>query len=276
MAESEAPKQESEAPKQRGTTVPTRWLRVAAVVVVAAAAAVVAVVVSHGSAAAAPAPGCRGGTPTLTEQGQASASGTPSTLDFDADIAVNATSAAAALSQDDTVTAAVVSALESNGVAKKDIATTNLSVNPNYSYFHGQSVISGYGVDNSLSVTIRHLLTAGNIIDAAASAGGDALSIDSLQFALSDTQTLQDRARHEAVTQAISHARSMAAAAGQRLGSLCQLTDDSNQSPAPQPIELPAAGFNAAAASSVPLEPGTQRASAQITIVYALEPRPPG
>jgi uncharacterized protein YggE len=268
--------EESEAPKQRSITVPTRWLRVAAVVVAAAAVAVVAVVVSHGAAAAAPAPGCHGGTPTLTEQGQASASGTPSVLDFDADIAVNASSAAAALSQDNTVTAAVVSALESNGVAKKDIATTNLSVNPNYSYVHGQSVISGYGVDNSLSVKIRHLLTAGTVIDAAASAGGNALSIDSLQFALSDTQALQDQARHEAVTQAISHARSMAAAAGQRLGSLCQLTDDSNQSTVPTPIALPAGGFNAAAASSVPLEPGTQRASAQITIVYALEERTTG
>jgi uncharacterized protein YggE len=266
--------EESEAPKQRVITVQTRWLRVAAVVLVAATVAAVAVVVSHGAAAAVPAPGCHGGTPTLTEQGQASASGTPRTLDFDADIDVNAASAAAALSQDNSVTAAVVAALEANGVAKKDIATTNLSVSPNYAEFHGQSVISGYGVDNSLSVTIRHLLSAGNVIDAAASAGGDALSIDSLQFALSDPQALQDKARHEAVTQAISHARSMAAAAGQRLGSLCRLTDDSNESPVPTPLRLPAAGFNAASASSVPLEPGTQQASAQITIVYALEARP--
>jgi hypothetical protein len=266
--------EESEAPKQQVVTVQTRWLRLAAVVVVAAAVAAVAVVLSHGAAAAVPAPGCRGGTPTLTEQGQASASGTPHTLDFDADIDVDASSAQAALSQDNSVTAAVVAALEANGVAKKDIATTNLSVSPNYSEFHGQSVISGYGVDNSLSVTIRHLLTAGTVIDAAASAGGDALSIDSLQFALSDSEALQNQARHKAVAQAIGHAHSMAAAAGQRLGALCRLTDNSNESTLPTPIAMPAGGFNAASASSVPLEPGTQQASAQITIVYALEARP--
>ena len=171
MEESDAPKQEAEAPKRWVITVQTRWLRVAAVVVVAATVAAVAVVVSHGAAAAVPSAGCGGGGPTITEQGQASASGTPHTLNFEADINVNAASAAAALSQDNSVTAAVVAALEAQGVAKKDIATTNLSVSPNYSYIHGQSVISGYGVDNSLSVTIKHVQSAGTVIDAAASAG---------------------------------------------------------------------------------------------------------
>lgn len=264
--------EESEMPKQRVITVQTRWIRLAVAVLVAATVAGVAIVVTHGAAGAVGSPGC-GGVPKLTVQAQGTASATPRTLDFDADIEVNASSAQGALAQDNTITGAVVAALEARGVAKKDIATTNLSVNPNYQEFHGQSVISGYGVDNSISVTIRHLGAAGSIIDAASAAGGDSLNIDSLQFAMSDPRVLQDKARHDAVAQAVSHAGAMAAAAGQRLGPVCALTDDSSLSPVATPLRLPAAGFNAASAASVPLEPGTQQATAQITLVYALEPR---
>jgi uncharacterized protein len=264
---------ESEEPSPRVITIRTGWFRLAAAVLVAAAVAAVAVVVSHGAAGAVAAPGCGGGVPKLTVQGQGTASGTPRTLDLEADIEVTASSAQAALSQDDSVTSSVVAALEANGVAKKDVATTDLNVNPNYEEFHGQSIISGYEVDDSLSVTIHHIGTAGNVIDAASAAGGDALNIDSLQFAMSDPRVLQDEARHDAVTQAVSHAGSMASAAGERLGPVCALTDDSSLSPVATPLRLPAAGFNAASASSVPLEPGTQQATAQITLVYALEPR---
>ncbi len=252
-------------------TIKTRWVRLAAVVLVAATVAGVAVALSRG-AAAATAPGCAGGVAKLTVQGQGTASGTPRLLDLDADIQANGSSAQSALGQDNSDTAAVVAALEAQGVAAKDIETTNLNVSPNYEEIHGQSVISGYGVDNSISVTIRHLATAGRVIDAATTVGGDALSIDSLQFALSDPRVLQDEARHDAVTQAVSHAGAMAAAAGQRLGPVCALTDDSSATEPPTPLRL-SAGFNASAAASVPLEAGTEQATAQITLVYALEAR---
>jgi uncharacterized protein len=254
----------------RVLSIRTSWVRLPAVVLVAAAVAGVAVALSHGAAAATP-PGCGGAVPKLTVQGQGTASGTPRTLDFDADIQANGSSAQSALSQDNSLTAAVVAALEAHGVASKDIETTNLNVSPNYEEIHGQSVLSGYGVDNSISVTIEHLGAAGSVIDAATAAGGDALSIDSLQFAMSDPRVLQDTARHDAVAQAVGHAGAMAAAAGEHLGPVCALTDDS--SPSPTPLRLSAEGFAADSAASVPLEPGTEQATAQITLVYALEAR---
>jgi len=248
----------------------TRWVAAGLAALVVAAVAVVA---THGAAGASSAPGCGSGVPKLTVQGQGTASATPQTLDLSADVDVNGSSAASALAQDNSVTAAVVAALEAQGVAKKDITTTDLNVSPNYEEVHGQSEISGYGVDNSISVTIRHLGAAGNVIDAAAAAGGNSLNIDSLQFALSDPRILQDRARHDAVTQAVDHAGAMASAAGQRLGSVCSLTDDSSLSPVVGPLRVSQSTFSAAAPSSVPLEPGIQQATAQITLVYALEPR---
>jgi uncharacterized protein YggE len=112
--------------------------------------------------------------------------------------------------------------------------------------------------------------TVGPALDAATAAGGDALSVDSLQFQMADERRLADKARANAVTQAVTHAGAMAAAAGQRLGPVCQLTDDSSTGPIEQPLQFAAAK---AAAAPVALSPGSEQASAQITLVYALEPR---
>ena len=42
---------------------------------------------------------------------------------------------------------------------------------------------------------------------------------------------VEDQARTDAVTQAVSHAQSMAAAAGEKLGPVCSVTDDSAVQP---------------------------------------------
>lgn len=267
--------EESQAASPRTVFVRSGWFRAAVVVLVAVVATGIAIVVTHGSAGAVSV-GCGGGVPKLTVQGQGTASGTPRTLQLDADVQVNASSAQAAMAQDNSIMASVIAALEAQGVAKKDIAATDLTVNPNYQELHGQSVISGYGVDNSISVTIRHLGRAGGVIDAATGAGGDALNISSLQFTMTDPRVLQDKARHDAVAQAVGHAGAMAAAAGQRLGPVCQLTDDTSVSPI-QLREPASPAFAASAAgTNVPLQPGTQQATAQITLVYALQARSAG
>jgi len=83
---------------------------------------------------------------------------------------------------------------------------------------------------------------------------------------------VEGRARADAVHQAVAHAAAMAAAAGRRLGPVCSLTDDTQSSLLPPPF----GGDSAAAArqsAPVPVEPGTQVQTDQVTMVYALERR---
>jgi uncharacterized protein len=237
-------------------------------VLLAAAALVVAVTRAPASAAARP-PDCGGSSPHLTVQGTGTASGPPDELDFQAQVSVNAASAQSALGEDSATTSDVVRAIESAGVKAKDVETTGLSINPNYADENGRSIISSYGVTNSISVTVGQIAQAGSVIDAASSAGGNDVSIDGLSFAEADPRMLQDRAREDAVRQAVTHASAMARAAGERLGGVCSLTDQSGISE-PQPLLNGA--HAAAGASAPPLEGGTQQASAEVTLVYALEP----
>ncbi len=261
---------EQEDPIAAGARFKMVHAAVTAAVVLAVAALVVAVTRAPASASPTPA-GCGGSAPHLSVQGTGQASGPPDQLDFGAQVQVSAGSAQAALAKDDATAAAVVRAVEAAGVPASDVQTTGLSINPNLAYQHGQTVVTGYGVSNDIAVTVRKIALAGSVIDAANTAGGNDLTIDGLGFVRSDPRLLQDKARQAAVRQAVTHAAAMARAAGERLASVCSLTDDSG-SLAPQPHFAANGQAARAPLTAPPLEGGTQQASAQVTLVYALAP----
>jgi uncharacterized protein YggE len=217
-------------------------------------------------------------------EGNGQASATPDLLTVTVGVAVTGPSAGAALTLDNTQTAAVLAAFSQGGVAPKDLQTTGLSVQRSYpepapGVAVGQPAIvvgngrprpAEYDVDNTVVAKLRDLSSAGSVIDAVVAAGGDATSIDSLVFSLDDQRRIEDRARLDAVRQAVSHAGSMAEGAGEHLGQLCTMTDDST--PIPSPLGLGIAGPADAArgGTSVPLSGGTEQVTARVTAVYAL------
>ena len=251
-----------------------RTVRVAAVVGITAALVVGGValglaVSSPASATPAASATCASSVPKLTVQGTGNASATPNLLTVSVGIDVTEPSAQASLVDDNTRAGAVITALKAGGVAPKDIQTSNVSIEPNYNL---TGDITGYEMTNTLTAELRNFSTAGSVIDSVDTAAGNAARIDSLTFSIADPRQTEDQARTDAVHQAVSHARSMAQAAGERLGPVCSLTDDSLPDYAiPGALKASAAGETP---SAVPLQPGTQQVSAQITLVYALEQAP--
>jgi hypothetical protein len=223
-----------------------------------------------GTSSAADPASCQGGAPRLTVTGTGTASAAPDLLTVTIELDVTASSAALALAQDNTDTAAVLAAFTQGGVAPKDLQTTNLSVQPDYVTVHGRQVPSGYEVDDTVTAMVRRLDTAGDLLDAVVAAGGNALSIDSLDFSLANPEGVQNNARTAAVHQAVGHAGSMAVAAGDHLGPLCSLRDNSSTTEEPLPSTAYGALRQAALPAAVPLRGGTQQATAQVTLVYAL------
>ena len=212
---------------------------------------------------------CTAGSPRVTVTGVGTVRTTPNLLTLSVDVHTTAASAGAALASNDTDTAAVVTALTRAGTRRADIQTTNLSVQPDYA--STGSTVTGYSVDNTIVAKIRTLSSAGTLIDAAVAAGGNAARIDSLAFSLTQPIHAQDRARRIAVHQAIDHAAAMAAAAGRRLGGICSLADQTTTStPVPLPFGFGVAGQAASPRTPVPVEAGSQRVTARVTIVYSL------
>jgi hypothetical protein len=192
-------------------------------------------------------------------------------LTVSVDIDVTDPNARASLVDDNTKASAVTAVLKQGGVPSKDIQTSNVSIQPNYT---PTGVVSGYEMTNTITAKVRNFSTAGSVLDSLTAAAGNAAHIDSLSFSIDDPSKIEDTARTDAVHQAVSHARSMAQAAGERLGPVCSLADDSTPDYA---FRAPFGSASAAAtnqSAAVPLEPGSQQVSAQITLVYALvQPR---
>jgi hypothetical protein len=242
--------------------------KVAGMVVVVLAIGVLMAACSSTPKAAAAKPNCGSGSPKLTVQGTGLATGTPNMLTVSVGVDVTGPTAAAALADDNTKATAVKAAMGLGGIKAKDVQTSNLSINPQYNI---KGVITGYEVSNTLTAKLRDFTTAGSVIDGIAGAAGNAIRLDSLDFSVEDSRGLEDHARNDAVHQAVSHAKSMALAAGERLGPVCSLTDQTQTENFNEQFAAP--GLSAGTdkvASSVPLSPGSQQETAQVTIKYAL------
>ena len=219
--------------------------------------------------------GCGPSSPTLTVQGSGVATGSPDSLTMDFSVQVVGPTAQRALADANGTTAALIAAVTQGGIARRDLQTTGLTLQPNVTLQNGSMVQSGFAAAESVIATSRDLSTAGAVVDEAVAAGGADVRIDSLSLSTAHPSRLQDEARRDAVAQAVGHAGAMAAGAGERLGMVCSVRDDTAG-----PVNLPygpersALSQGAAALpSAVPVEPGTQQATDQVTVVYALRAR---
>jgi uncharacterized protein YggE len=233
------------------------------------------VLTDAGASTPAPSPaGCGGSNPKLTVQGTGQAFGTPDVLHAVFGFSTTAGTTSDALSQNNAKVTQAVTALGANGVATRDVQTTGLSLQAQYAYPHGVPTLTGYSATNTITATLRNTATAGAAIDAVVSASGDAVQIDSLTFSFGNPTADEDQARADAVDQAVSHAHAMATASGRTLGPVCSLTDNTQPTgPYPNAGLDYAQSANNAGASAVPVEPGTQTETDQVTLVYALKGR---
>ncbi len=214
---------------------------------------------------------CSPGTATMTVDATGQASATPDTLTIAIGITVSDPTAASALSDANSRAATLTAALGSSGVPPSGIQSTDFSIAPDTT---PTGVITGYQVSNTLVVTTHDLSTAGRTIDTAASSVGNAIRIDGLSYSVSNTRDVDGQARADAVAAAAAHARAMAVAAGESLGGVGSVSDSTD---GVVPIDANSsalgAGSPATAAAAVPLEPGTQQATADVSVVYRIVPR---
>ena len=179
--------------------------------------------------------------------------------------------AATALTADSAKAATVVTAFKAGGARAKNIQTSGLSLQPQYSYPKGIPTVTGYQVINAVTATWQDIAQSGAVIDAVVGAGGNAVQIESLAFSARHLDAAEAQARARATTQAVRYARSLARAAARSLGPVCSLTDQSQGPNSERALQgLPFA--SATGTPDVPIESGSQTQTAQVALVYALVP----
>ena len=201
----------------------------------------------------------------ITVTGTGTVTGTPDQLVLSMGVQTSATSVSTALANANAAARRVTGALKSGGVLAADIQTAGLSISPSYRGSSRAPV--GYQVSEQLTATLRNLAKAGSQIQAAVTAGGNATTVDGVSLNLTDTSGLLAQARTNAVRDAQAKATQFARALHQPLGGVISISDQSQTTPYPEFTGYAAAR---AAAPSVPISPGKQQVSVQITVVYAI------
>jgi uncharacterized protein len=204
--------------------------------------------------------------PGISVTGVGEVSGTPDVLRLDMGVEMRATTVDAALQKANSAMAKVIRALRDGGVAAKDVRTSGLSVDPDYTYDGNQSHITGYVVTENVSATLRDLGKAGRIVTRAVAAGGDAARVNGLQLDLEGDSGLLVQARKAAFQEAKAKAETYAEAAGRHLGSVSSVTEQVDSS-APEPLNYRA--MDLAASPSVPVQPGSQTVSVSVKVVWS-------
>lgn len=204
----------------------------------------------------------------ITVTGSAEVAGTPDTLRLDLSVTTKADTVAEALGQANQATTKVQDSLRHSGVDRKDLQTSNLQVQPDYSYpANGTPVLRGYQVTEGVTARLRGLGRAGAAIADVTRAGGDALRINGIQLDLGDSSTLVAAARDKAMADAKAKAAQYAKASGRSLGAVVSITEDVSQ---PPPVDYAMrAGAAADSLKAVPIEPGSQDVGVRVTVVYA-------
>jgi uncharacterized protein len=200
----------------------------------------------------------------ITARGLGTVTGTPDVVTVVLGVQTQGPSAKGALDANTQQATALINMLKSRGVAEADLQTSQLSVNPSYNPANGR--ISGYEVTNQVTATLHNIAAAGGIIDAAADVAGDAVRVQQLSFSIDDDSAMRATARAAAVRQAQTQARQMADAAGVHLGRIRSISEVSTPPPSPMSRQsMDAAG------AAVPLQPGTQKLTVSVDVVYDID-----
>lgn len=173
---------------------------------------------------------------------------------------------AVALAKANSASAAVRKSVLANGVSAKDLATTSLTIYPEYNYTQEKgSVQIGYRASQSFTVVVKNAANAGAVVDAIAAAGGDYLQLQGVSPFVLDNSKATEAARAAAVKNAKAKAVSYAKLLGVKLGKVDFLSEGGAT------YNPPIYGMaKASADEATVIDLGTQDVTVSITVQWAL------
>lgn len=173
---------------------------------------------------------------------------------------------AQAMARNSEALATVLTLLTAFGIEERDIQTSNLSLSPRWSNrsSNTQPKVIGFEVRNTVTVRLRNMDQLGQVLDAVIQNGAN--TFHGLRFGLQDPQPTKDKARENAVTDAIRKARLYAAAAGVELGDVLTI-HETTQGSAPGPVMMMEMD---SLRSDVPVAAGEVAMKATITMVFEI------
>lgn len=210
--------------------------------------------------------------PVIVVSGEGNAAIAPDMAIVSLGVAETRKTAREALDVANAAMSAVIDALKKHGIAPRDLQTSGLSIQAQYSYPQNEDgtpkppVLTGYTVSNTLTARIRDLAKVGAVIDQAVALGvnqgGD------IRFTNEDPAKTVTAARTSAVKDAIEKARTLADAAGVKVGRILEITE-AGRPEDPQP--LMSARMAKQSEDAVPVEAGENSYAVNVNVTFAID-----
>lgn len=202
----------------------------------------------------------------ITVTGAAEVDVVPDQATVTAGVDTRSETAAAALAGNSATMTAIFAALDAAGVERRDVQTSQLSLNPVFEPYREDAstppAVVAYEASNMVTVRVGAIDALGGVIDALAKAGANRLQ--GVSFEVAEPRPHLDTARERAVADARSRAELYARAAGVALGSVTSIREAVEM---PGPILMRAE----AASEAPPIAAGTVSIGAQVEMVYGIE-----
>jgi uncharacterized protein len=178
----------------------------------------------------------------------------------------------------------IISYLKEQGIDQKDIKTEYYNISPRYQNTpcpiilqtypeiirpcpSSQEII-GYIISQNLSVKVRDLNKAGDILAGAVERGAN--TVYGPSFTINDPVGLQNQAREQAIKQAREKAKSIAKAGGFRVGKLVSINEGFS---GPIPffgVEAKDVGGGPVSTPVPTIEPGSQEITINVTLIFEI------
>lgn len=156
------------------------------------------------------------------------------------------------------------------GVEKKDIQTTNYNIYPTYDYKDGKESIRGYQVSQSITVKIRNLDKADDVIALAGEVGAN--NVSGLQFTVDDPEIYKAKAREIALKKIAAKRAALARSLGVRLTNIVSYNEYEVAGRGQYEQFTNVGGMEDAPAKITPtIEVGSNEISVRVNIVFEVQ-----
>lgn len=210
--------------------------------------------------------------PLITISANAEVDAAPDMATVGTGVQTRAATAREAVGQANSKTRELIDAIVKTGVARKDVQTSQISLNAEYDYNSarqagGAPKFIGYQAGNQLTETVRDLKKLEKVIDSLVAAG--ATNLNGPNFGIADTAPLIVEAREKALKSARERAEFYAKASGYHSVRLVSISEGGYSAPRPYPMPVNAVRMEAA--ESAVVEPGQINVPVALSVQYVME-----
>jgi uncharacterized protein YggE len=211
--------------------------------------------------------------PAISVTGEASISVPPDRAEIDAGVTTDAKTAREASEANNVAMGKVIAALKSSGIDEKDVRTSRISLQPQYSASgpdrRGPTAVVGYRASNRVSIRLKDVTKVAGVIDTLVGAGAN--DIGNINFMVSNASKLLDDVREKAVADARRKAEIYAKAAGVTLGAPLSISEGGASGPVFRgKLAMP----DAIAAAPTPIAQGEETLSVSVAVTWAIKQGP--